>query len=198
MARRALLRPRPAPAGRGRRRLRLRRACPSGWGEDPAWPGAPRPLAAPPPPRPGGGMGLSGWEGGGREREGGPGGGAQGGGGAPAAGRLGTPRIAPAPPWGRASAAMRGCSPRPKHASVENGTWSHGLVASRHIEWQQESSGRFPFPRACLLCKVHIRSGSCGCNSQIRVVMLEDLTVFCNEFIHVSHSILMLCKLQQI
>jgi hypothetical protein len=29
-------------------------------------------------------------------------------------------------------------------------------------------------------------------------VMLEDLVVFCNQFIHVSHSILMLCKLQQI
>jgi hypothetical protein len=95
----------------------------------------------------------------------------------------------------RASAAMRGCSPRPKHASGENGTWSHGLVASRPIEWQQESSGRSPFPRARLLCNVHVRS---GCNSQIRVVMLEDLAVFCNEFIHVSHSILMLCKVQQI
>jgi hypothetical protein len=98
-------------------------------------------------------------------------------------------------PEGCAHAEMCGCSPRPKHASGENGTWSHGLVASRPIEWKQESSGRSPFPRARLLCNVHVRS---GCNSQIRVVMLEDLAVFGNEFIHVSHSILMLCKVQQI
>jgi hypothetical protein len=93
---------------------------------------------------------------------------------------------------------MRECSPRPKHASGENGTWSHGLVASRFIEWQQESSGRSPFPRERLLCHVHVRSGCNSQNSQIRVVMLEDLAVFCNEFIHVSHSILMLCKVQRI
>jgi hypothetical protein len=49
--------------------------------------------------------------------------------------------------------------------------------------------------RSLLLCNVHVRR---GCNSQIRVVMLEDLVVFCNQFIHVYHSILMLCKLQQI
>ncbi len=97
--------------------------------------------------------------------------------------------------WRRVPAEMRGCSPRPKHASGENGTWSHGLVASRPIEWQQESLGRFPFPLARLLCNVHIRR---GCNSQIRVVMLEILVVFCNQFIQVSYSILMLCKLQQI
>ncbi len=58
----------------------------------------------------------------------------------------------------RASAAMSGCSPLPKHASGENGTWSHGLVASRPIKWQQESSGRSPFPRARFLCNVHVRS----------------------------------------
>jgi hypothetical protein len=95
----------------------------------------------------------------------------------------------------RASAAMSGSSPRPKHASGENGTGSHGLVASRPIEWQQESTGSSPFPRARLLCNVHVRG---GCNSQIRVVMLEDLLVFCNQFIHFFHSILMLCMLQQI
>ncbi len=49
-----------------------------------------------------------------------------------------------------------------------------------------------------LLCNVHVRRGCNNCNSQIRVVMLEDLAVSCNQFIHVSHSILMLCKLQQI
>jgi hypothetical protein len=35
-------------------------------------------------------------------------------------------------------------------------------------------------------------SMSGGCNSQIRVVMLEDLVGFCNQFIDMSHSILML------
>ncbi len=97
----------------------------------------------------------------------------------------------------RASAAMHGCSPRPKQASGENGTRSHGLVTSRPIEWQQleRISGGSPLPQVRLLCNVHARR---GCNSKIRVVMLEDLVVFCNQFISVSHSILMLCKLHQI
>ncbi len=119
-------------------------------------------------------------------------------------------------PEGCSYAAMRGCSPRLKHASGEDWTWSHGSVAARPIEWQQESLGRSPFPRACSLCTVHVLSAGClercadaryamcmsglrrRCNSQIRVMMLEDLVVFCNQFIHVSHSILMLCKPQQI
>ncbi len=68
-----------------------------------------------------------------------------------------------------------------------DGTWSHRSVASRPIEWQQESLVHSPFLHALLLCNVHVRR---GCNSQIRVVMLEDLVVFCNQFIHVSHNIL--------
>jgi hypothetical protein len=94
----------------------------------------------------------------------------------------------------RESAAMRECLPLPNHALSEDGTWSHELVASRPIELLQESSGRSPFQHARLLCNVHVRW---GCKSQIRVVMLEDLVMFCNQFKHVSHSILMLCKLQQ-
>ncbi len=93
-----------------------------------------------------------------------------------------------------ASAAMSRCSPKPKHASGDDGTWSQGLVASRPIEWQRETLGCSPFQHARLLCNVHARR---ECNSQIRVVMLEDLVVLCNQFIQVSHSILMLCKLHQ-
>jgi hypothetical protein len=45
--------------------------------------------------------------------------------------------------------------------------------------------GELPFPCTSLFCNMHVRG---GCNSQIRVVMLEDLVVFYNQFIHVSHS----------
>ncbi len=47
-----------------------------------------------------------------------------------------------------ASAAMSGCSPRLNHASGEDGTSSHGSVASRPIERQRETQGRSPFLRA--------------------------------------------------
>jgi hypothetical protein len=76
----------------------------------------------------------------------------------------------------RVSAAMHGFSPLPNHALGKDGTWSHGLVASRPIEWQQETLGSSPFP--CVyhgLCNMHVRR---GCNSQIRVVILEDLHLF--------------------
>ncbi len=84
--------------------------------------------------------------------------------------------------------------PVPNHVSGEDGTWSPESVASRPIKWQQETSGRSPFQHAQLLCKMHVRRGS---NSQIRVVMLEDLVVLYNQFIYVSLSIRMFCKLQQ-
>ena len=48
----------------------------------------------------------------------------------------------------QASAAMRGCLPQPNHASGEDMAWSHGSIASRPIEWQRETPGRAPFPRA--------------------------------------------------
>jgi hypothetical protein len=75
------------------------------------------------------------------------------------------------------------------HASCEDGAWSHGLVASRPIKWQQETSGGSLFPRARSICNMHVNR---GCDSQIRIVMLEDLVVFSNQFIYVYHSILML------
>ena len=34
------------------------------------------------------------------------------------------------------------------HASSEDGTWTHGSVASRPIAWQRETQGRSPFLRA--------------------------------------------------
>jgi hypothetical protein len=49
------------------------------------------------------------------------------------------------------SAAMSGCSPLLNHASSEDGTWSHGSVAARPIEQQQESLGSSSFPRALAL-----------------------------------------------
>jgi hypothetical protein len=53
---------------------------------------------------------------------------------------------------------MRGCSPWLNHTLGEDGTWFHGSVVARPIEWQQEISGRSPFSRVCLLCTMHVLS----------------------------------------
>jgi hypothetical protein len=44
-------------------------------------------------------------------------------------------------------ACVRSDALRPNHASSEDGTWTHGLVASRPIEWQRETQGHSPFLR---------------------------------------------------
>jgi hypothetical protein len=59
-------------------------------------------------------------------------------------------------------ACVRGDARRPNHTSSEDGTGTHGLVASRPIEleWQQETQGRSPFlraqRRALTLCNMHV------------------------------------------
>ncbi len=64
-------------------------------------------------------------------------------------------------PQGCAYAAISGCSPLLNHALGEDGTSSHRSVAARPIEWQQESLGSSPFPRARSLCTVHVLSAGC-------------------------------------
>ncbi len=82
------------------------------------------------------------------------------------------------------SAAICGCSPWLNHASGEDGTWSHGLVAARHIEQQRETQGRSPFLRA--RSRRHAMQHACqqgyayaamrGCSPQLNHTMDEDGT----------------------